>query len=916
MFLFSNDLVTVITIIQNLVIPNMKQCAVIILITTFLIACSNEGTQMSIPEIEKLIVNRDVAQASIIIKQKLQNTPDNIQLRRLLAETHLLRGHYENAEKEFLKAEKLEEKPDFSQSFYDSYAETLFFTENYFLLEKLNQNISYLPTTAQEILVLTKVNKGFKLKEDSLALLLTEDRNRDAFERINTSSSVNQDNYFIAYQLVRALLKEQDYKSAQIISEKMTKVRKQDFRPKFYAMIASYKLNELEKANRYADNILENNKNSAIANLTKAAYFLDRKEFEQSKKYADLSINAGLNNADVRIIAGVAHYQLQNYERAYEHFSRIKSDIKRNSVIYTYIVATELELGIADTSDFQLQESDLSALQGLKIVDDLELEGNQIGADVLVNKISKLSLSDTSISKTVNLFLQSKGKRAFTEDDFKTILSTESTQERQLYISTFIAGGDIKSAFEALNHWLAKSPEDIDLLTLKGATLLKSNRTEEAKEVFLKIINIDNQNPRANTFIAADKLSNADYEGAIEGFKKVLSMTYTPNATAGLIRAANLTDSLDDNFNWLVSLNARQSNKNANLSTDIAFIYLKKGNVKEALKLLKDVETQSNLPNRFFMLKSSILASEENHKELEQTMTAWRESNGLNNQFVSFSLELYERQKEWAKGLSLIEEIKDLGQRDLPTVLSGWEAYFLARNNNLFEAERALNSISSDTSNYYADKARGFISASNSRWIEAAKSFESTYAQDQSTENAILLLKAYLATDNKVKIEKIAQKHMTQYPEDVGFKVRYAEWLFVKAPSDAIVFYEKMVEDELANINVYNNLSWLLQERGDLVDANKYIEQAIELDRNDINVIDTAISIKLKLGKDKEALELAANLYQNAEDSFKSGALFVKTLIATGDNQSAKVLLKKLSPKNSKESSVKKYYERKLSSRF
>ncbi|CAB9494797.1 tetratricopeptide repeat protein [Alteromonas macleodii] len=890
----------------------MKKIILITLLPVFIIACSNKGTDLSIAEIEQLIENDEINRASVVIKHKLQNSPDNVYLRKLLAETHLRDGRYDSAEKEFLRAEELNNNSDFSSEFYNSYAETLFLTENIVLLERLNKNFTYLPKTAQDILVLTEVNETNSLNDKLLSSLIFEKQNRNAFELLN-DVSVNQKNYFLAYQLVRQLLKDEDYELAQIISEKMIVIRKSDFRPKFYAMISSYKQNKLDDANSYAEIILKSNADNAIANLTKAAYFLDKQDFEQAAKYANLSINAGLNNADVRIIAGIAHYYLKNYERAYENFSKIKSKVRNSSDVYTYIIATELELGIADATNFELQNNEFSALLGLKIADQLELEGKSRDANSLINKISSLSLNEPNIRQMVNLILAAKGTNSFSENDLEKIKATESLEERQLYISTFIAGEDSNTALEVIEHWLLKEPEDIRLLSLKAATLLKVGQKSNAKEVFQHILDIDKNNIRANTFIAADNLANGNYEDSIEQFKRVLSIKYNQNATAGLIRASNLSGTLEENLDWLIDLNTSFTEPDANLLTDIAFVYLKKGDHTTALKFLDEVDVQTNLPNRFFIFKSALLERESKYAEVDNLLEIWKNKNGIGDEYVFFSLNFYERQKEWKKGLSLLDEVTDESLKSSPIKLVGWKAYFLVRDNKLQEAQRVIRSTPNDTDNYHVVKAKGFIAASNSKWFEAAESFETIYDEDQSTENGVLLLKAYMALSDKRNVERLAKTHITRYPRDVNFKIRYAEWLFMEAPDQAIMFYKSMIEDNLANINVYNNISWLLQIRGDLKSADEYINKAIELNRNDINVIDTAITIKLKLNKYEEALDLATYLYQNTEDKFNSGILLVKTLIASNDKESAKALLRKLTPVNRKQSSAKSIYEKELS---
>jgi tetratricopeptide (TPR) repeat protein len=884
-----------------------------ILLSTVLVGCSDDTSSMKVADIEQLIQNNELDRASIALKQKIQKQPDDITARLLLAQTQLNLGEYEGAEKEFLKILDVNKKDDFTGSFFSGYAEALYFTDNMVLLEKLSIEHKELTTKAIDVLVFTGLYQTDKLQEGSIAKLIAT-RNLEAALNEFDENTITQDNYYLGYRLVDLLFQEKKYQSALKLSELLIDIRRLDNRPVFYAMISSYKLGFFEKADKLASRILTSNQNNAIANLVKSAYSLEKSDFKEAKDYADLAIRGGLSNFDIRVIAGIANFQLDNFEQAYEHFSRIKKSLSKDSSVYHYVVATEIELGITDSSSFYLQNNDLGALLGLELVEQLEISGNENDADQLKQQISKIDIENEELNKVINMVLKSKGMSPYDTSDLKKILNTTSLQDRQLYISSFIAGGDTETAFATIEHWLSNDPDNIDLLLLKAAALLKVERIAEAKEIFLDILAIDRMHPQANTFLAFDKLKQEDYEGSIKDFQSVLSSQYSHNAVAGLIKASNLNNSLDDSLAWLIELYEKNSTSDSNLATDIAFIYFRKNQPSKALDFLSEVESQPTLPNRFYSLLSTIYASLGNNDAVENTISKWKVNSGLNDALISFSLRYYELQHKWELGISLIEEIEESSGKQLSPRLLASKAYFYTRANKISAAERILIDVPNVATNYYATKARGFIAATKSNWDQASESFKLVYEKSQSTENAVLLLKAYQALEDKRSVEQLANEHINKFPNDSSFKLRYAEWLFIKAPYDAITLYESMVKDNLVNINVLNNLSWLLQERGKLDEANNYINQAIKLDSSNINVVDTAITIKLKLSKSDEAVDLAADLYQSSDDNFSAGIIFVKTLIDTGDKSSAAAVLSKLKPRNSKESSIKTSFERTLKS--
>jgi tetratricopeptide (TPR) repeat protein len=92
--------------------------------------------------------------------------------------------------------------------------------------------------------------------------------------------------------------------------------------------------------------------------------------------------------------------------------------------------------------------------------------------------------------------------------------------------------------------------------------------------------------------------------------------------------------------------------------------------------------------------------------------------------------------------------------------------------------------------------------------------------------------------NNDLAIEAMA-KHLESNPGAVNNKIVYANELRKVDSQLAIVQYKEIIEKDVRNIVALNNLAWLFYEQGKLIEAKKYIDQAILYYPNNIDVIDT-----------------------------------------------------------------------------
>jgi len=116
--------------------------------------------------------------------------------------------------------------------------------------------------------------------------------------------------------------------------------------------------------------------------------------------------------------------------------------------------------------------------------------------------------------------------RAFAADTAKTLdWIDRQTEGRKYYFQAFyfharelFEKGEFDEALRYLSHDTVFGIDDINVYVLRGASLYKLERFDEANNEYLKVLDLDPQNPDVNFLIAKSLFDNGDYDGCLTYF--------------------------------------------------------------------------------------------------------------------------------------------------------------------------------------------------------------------------------------------------------------------------------------------------------------------------------------------------------------------------------------------------------------
>jgi len=181
-------------------------------------------------------------------------------------------------------------------------------------------------------------------------------------------------------------------------------------------------------------------------------------------------------------------------------------------------------------------------------------------------------------------------------EDIFGITEKSSLAKQQLYLKK----GDVSKAAEAINNLIKKAPLNTNYYGLLGEMYLANDLTDKAESIYLKIIAIDNDEPKA--YLALSNIykkkneNEKSYKHLIEAFKsEKLDINTKVQILISYLRIPNPTEEIIKQKHELATITINTHPESANAHTILADIYYNEGSLKKAKKsYLKSLELDKN----------------------------------------------------------------------------------------------------------------------------------------------------------------------------------------------------------------------------------------------------------------------------------------------------------------------------------
>jgi len=859
---------------------------IIFIILLCVSACNKTPSSERFVNAQQAYNNKNYSAVIIQLKNLIRDEPQNKKARVLMAKSQYQLGNFLNAEKEFIRSIELGAELTEVTLFYmntlyaleDHLAVINFWEENKNKLTKLNKaeiapviSLAYLnQTKTQDSFEVAVLGEKLAIELQSAELIMINTAVSNSYKQpsniVNTINELTEscesypDRWIICNFLANALFSEKKFNEAAQVIEAVLQ-QKPNHTLLVLKLADSYvRAENSEKAELYVNALLKKYPKQPFVNLLAATIELRKENFDSSLNHINSSMNSGLVTPQAKLIASIAHYHLGNDEQALYHLQGLRNAFPNNPLITKLYVSVQLRLGDSDSitnayseSIASEENSEIFALASLEFLK----SGDSKKSTELMQKIDTSLIKNQKILNSVSLVKLATGDNSGIidlENSLKALEADDSDKNeiskvKMLLISSLLANNEKEKALNYVNNWITKSPDTVEnrLLLIEIERKKKDKDSLKIESIFNEILEISPNNEAANLFYGQKYYVSRKFSKATKYFAKVITNNkFNLLAIQGYFHSQKKLNNEVQAISYLES-NFKNVQGNAQERTTLAQLYLLTNQPNKTVGLLKNITAENNTIKTQMILAEAY--SESN--DYRQAILIYEEqakNQNISRQLISKLAIAYEKSGKLNEASSAFEKLKRSHPKNTQIGL-------ILANFHLFDNKQAesifyIESLSEQEQNHPAVIGlKGKAYYFSNKYTQALPLLEASYTK---TANSKLMPFIF---DSKIKLNKVKEaltemeKHLQDNPDEMKNRVYYANELNKHDKNKAMSQYAQIIQNDESNLLALNNLAWLLYEAGNLSEAKKYIDRAINIAPNNPDVIDTNNKINQAINK-------------------------------------------------------------------
>ncbi|REL31475.1 XrtA/PEP-CTERM system TPR-repeat protein PrsT [Thalassotalea euphylliae] len=627
---------------------------------------------------------------------------------------------------------------------------------------------------------------------------------------------------------------------------------------------AFLKAEKFEQAEKYADRMLKGLPNQPLANYVKAMVRVQDQDYELALHHAEKAINNNLNQANLRLVAGVSAFYLNKYEQVMLYIKPLVKYLPEDHFARKMLVVSQVELGIIEDVAATLGSVDENAVTGADFYSALSFKLLQAGAQ----QEAKAIIEAVNIDENSPQQLLKDGMLKLMVNDEKALASLERAVEldpelvkAELAIAYMALNADDFAKAESIaNKWQKAYPDKPDGLNLSAAVALKQGKSKVGKALLEQAMSVE-PNVYALLQLAQLSLIEQNQVKALELLQQAKSIA--PD-NIRVLRALLQLDETDKTLNE-IKTKINQSADNTNLILVYAEALFRKEQVEDALTQLNTITPNIQTPKFFWQLKVTGYRYSQNSSLVKTTLNEWRKVNPYHLEPYIYLAEVYVLEKDFDGALRTIESGLIKQPESLPLKLIKAEVLINARKAR--EARDLLAELEEDIANRQIRHGLyGRLALLERDFTNAESHLSQFYKIQPNARNALLLAGALSGAKQKPQAIAILKSHLAEHAYDSRVGSLLGSLMLESGlPTDALSVYQQMADKEPGNVIALNNTAWLFMEQGQLEQALNYAEKAVAIAPEVASVIDTYAQVLLRLGDSDEALANSSLAYKNSK---------------------------------------------------
>jgi putative PEP-CTERM system TPR-repeat lipoprotein len=845
-------------------------------------SCGKQTSDEYIKEAQQYIAENDPGAAIVALKNAVQVEPKSAKARFELGQLYIQQKQFESAEKELNRAleygfEASKVLPLLTQAYQQTGA--------YSAISKLEHEEEGLTSVERAEIGYFKVVALVRLnKIDDARILIEELRELDTssvFKGLTAAYTLVLDKEYESAVTAVSELRAQAPQNAEVLKllaqlklslgapDEAAEVFKdyvqfypEDKQTTFVLAKLLVDLGELDAADPYIDELLLLNDLNPLLNQLKSATYAYKGDYANALKRAEIAINGGIDAPSLRLVAGYAAYQIQDYSSANRHLAYIAGVLPDNHPGLKLLAASQLQLGltseVGDVLDRLDQLSDEDAPLFSKASYELLRDGFEKEAKVLIEKSTNISRTAEDLTRLGLLQLSLNNLDGIVNLEEAVSKSPELESAQATLAKAYVVTKQYDKALDLANNWKKNSPNDAKPYLLAGDVYTRQLKFSQAKVELEKAAELDGNSLLSKLAMINLAVTQKDIPQASLLLEQLL--VEFPNNVPAL--ATYYLVSKQDNKQSLgiakikSAFEREPTNRAARLL--LARVYVLEANYQGAIELLTEIKGQKDLPKAYWKTLGQSFIKTNQLRPATLHYDAWLEKEPNDKDAIVGKLLLLDSQNKFVEAAELTEGY--LKNRD-DVQMQLLNTHFLLMQADYPAAQKAYDSLPENVLGL--PLAKGFMARFQLNDKQPELALENALAAYQATpNNRNLLLMVFIYDTLKQPDNSMAllKQHIEKQPTDLAARMLLAERQIGGDLSAAMASYEAVLQQNPKNYIANNNLAYLYLQKGDLDKAKGYGEKSVELEPNNPAALDTLAQIYVA----EKDYKMALKLYERA----------------------------------------------------
>lgn len=694
-------------------------------------------------------------------------------------------------------------------------------------------------------------------------LLRALKRSKEAFEAYTFALKIDPSNLAARLALVQSYLATAELDKAQAEIITLKRFAPNNLKGRYFEGLIDFRRKNLEEANIKLQEVLRSAPDFAPANLLVGAISLSQGKRESAITHLNRVLEAAPDHILARKLLAATMLEAGQTERARELIAKIKNDDK-DAQLLSLQGNLAMRQGAYQEARGKFEMASELAPDNTALIRELAASrmatGDEAGA---VKALAEMAEKDTTSHQADVLLVITHGKARRYDEALKVV--------------------------DALDH---RQPGLPLAENLRGSIFLLRNNHTLARQHFSKALEIDAGYLPAASNLARLDLINKDIKSARARIQGVLKK-YPRNSRA-IIILAELALFEKDEPEYLRLL--EQAKKAA--PTETAAWHLSARywlNKREPGKALLEARSAlaSTGQNEFLSYVGAAQSMQGDAASALASYSKWAESNPTNPEAWIRRAQAQNHTKDYKAAIISLDKALALRPNNIEASLS--KSLLLnidGRPEDALKIARAIQVANPrNAAGFYAEAE---VLLTNKKPADAARLFSKAAQLSGNSAFYINAYKSYIASGQDSEGANVLLQHLRKKPEDKLVKHQLAQhYLSNKRLKEAANEYSELIRSNPKDVIAYNNLAWIQGELGS-PEALANAEQAYKLSPESIATMDTFGWLLVKSGQKQRGLDLLKRALAKSPDATEIHWHFAAALAQTGDRSRAKQELQSL----------------------